>query len=119
MSKHNEIGIKGEQIAIQFLEKRGYTIVNTNWRTGNKEIDIIATYRDIWVFIEVKTRTGTTFIYPEEAISNAKIKNLKSAAVTYLNDLPASACYRFDVVGVVLDKKGSVVDLKHFEEAFI
>ena len=56
MAAHNDFGIQGEDIAIQHLRTKGYDILDKNWRSGHKEIDIIARKDDTIVFVEVKAR---------------------------------------------------------------
>ena len=67
MSKHNELGVKGEVIALEFLEKKGYDILEINWRFAKTEVDIIARDLNTLVIVEVKTRTSEAFGLPEDA----------------------------------------------------
>jgi len=117
MSKHNKIGIKGEQIAADFLLNKGYIIVHTNWRTGKKEIDIIAQKDDMLVIVEIKTRSRSDFGYPEEAVNRKKQLFLKEAAAIFLNDNPQYRNMRFDIISVLMNGE-QVKEIMHFEEAF-
>ena len=117
MLKHNEIGIKGEEIAREFLKNKGYSIINTNWRSGNKEIDIIAEDNGVFVFVEVKTRKSVSFSYPEEFISTRQKNNLRTAGVNYYNINCLSGAYRFDVVSIVF-RHNAIKEIQHFENAF-
>lgn len=117
MTKHKETGIKGEQIAQNFLQKKGYNILYTNWRTGQKEVDIIATTENLLVFIEVKTRANFNFGYPEEAVTLKKQAYLKDAADTFLLDHQEYEAIRFDIISILLEK-GEAKEIKHIEDAF-
>lgn len=99
------LGKAGETIASDFLEKNGYTIVTRNYRRKFGEIDIIARERDYLVFIEVKTRTGTSHGHPLEAVTMRKQRQISKVAQCYLaeNNLFNIAA-RFDVVSVVLSQ---------------
>lgn len=117
MTKHKETGIKGEQIARNFLEKLGYNILYTNWRHEKKEVDIIATFNNLLIFIEVKTRTSFDFGFPEEAVNAKKQTYLKAAADEFLYQHPQYEQLRFDIISILL-KNGDVKELKHIEDAF-
>jgi len=84
MSCHNELGKTGELLAVKYLEEKGFTIIERNWRYGRYEIDIIASLKDTIHFIEVKTRSSKTFGLPEESVSTQKLKKLNAAADEYL-----------------------------------
>jgi putative endonuclease len=117
MSKHNETGIKGEHIARNFLQKKGYKIVHSNWRFGKKEVDIIAMDNDMLVFIEVKTRSSFDFGFPEEAVSIQKQAFLKIAAEAYLDENLHIKTLRFDIISILLYKE-EIKEIRHFEDAF-
>ncbi|PQJ11332.1 YraN family protein [Flavipsychrobacter stenotrophus] len=117
MSKHSEIGIKGEQLAEEFLLNKGYSILNRNWRSGRKEVDIVAFIDNTVVIVEVKTRSATVFGFPEEAVNLRKQRHLRVAAESYLLENPRYINIRFDIVSIVI-KGGSVQEIVHFESAF-
>lgn len=117
MSKHNETGIKGEQIAEKFLLGKGYLLLHRNWRAGKKEVDIIALKGDIVVFVEVKARTGTAFGFPEEAVGYFKQDYLKTAAAVFLDKFPQYTKIQFDIISINF-QQGVVVEIMHFEDAF-
>ncbi len=117
MAKHTEIGTNGEQLAVIFLKNKGYTILETNWRTGKKEIDIIAESTDSIVFVEVKTRSSSAFGFPEEAVSTRKKNLLKAAAEEYyLQKLPEKLP-RFDIISITLSTNATP-RIHHIEDAF-
>ncbi len=98
-----ELGAKGEAIALRYLKSRGYRILECNYRITLGEIDIIAEQGGDLVFIEVKTRSDTHFGSPFDSVTSAKQRQLSKVALEYmgkhdLHNRPA----RFDVVGVRL-----------------
>lgn len=117
MPKHSEIGIKGEQIASDFLIKKGYSIVSRNWRSGKKEIDIIAQKDDLLVIVEIKTRSRMDFGFPEEAVNKKKQGHLKTAAEMFVNEHTQYRNVRFDIISIHLEGE-HVKEIMHFEEAF-
>lgn len=117
MSKHNDLGRKGEQIACDFLTKKGHTILTTNFIFEHKEIDIISQYGDLIVFSEIKTRSSLQFGFPEEAVTIHKQNLIKKAAEGYLEKHPNTLKCRFDVISIVL-KKDKALQIHHFEDAF-
>ncbi len=117
MSKHTEIGTNGEIHAANFLKNKGFEIVATNWRTGKKEIDIIAIYQNNIVFVEVKTRSNLTFGFPEEAVTEQKKILLKQAAEVYCTQTENSRNIRFDIISIILIR-GVVQEIVHIEDAF-
>jgi putative endonuclease len=117
MAKHTEIGTKGELLAANFLKNKGYEIIFTNWRSGKKEIDIIAESIDSIVFIEVKTRTNFDFGYPEEAVTENKKKILKKAAEDYYEQFKTNKSPRFDIISILI-KKTNIPEIIHIVDAF-
>ena len=117
MSKHSKIGSKGEQIAADFLIKKGYIVLQTNWRSGKKEVDIVARERELLVFVEVKTRSGKEHSYPEDAVTRKKQELLKAAADAYMSEFTQFRNVRFDIISVLMDGD-AVREIMHFEEAF-
>lgn len=94
-------GRRGEDLAAEFLRRRGYKILERNYRTRYAEIDLIAKHRGILVFVEVKSRRSSAYGHPKEALTPAKQRRISMAALAYLKqehalDRPA----RFDVVAV-------------------
>jgi putative endonuclease len=102
--KKQETGKRGEQIACQALEKKGYRILEKNYRCRHGEIDLVARQRDYIVFIEVRSKTGDTFGTPEESLTAAKKNKLIATALDYLNSHPnLPENWRIDFVAVELD----------------
>lgn len=117
MSKHNETGIKGEQIAEKFLLDKGYLLLHRNWRAGKKEVDIIVLKADVVIFVEVKARTGQAFGYPEDAVGYSKQDFLKKAAEAYLDSYPQYSKIQFDIISINFNTQ-EVYEIVHFEDAF-
>lgn len=117
MLKHTEIGTNGEQLATIFLKNKGYLILETNWRAGKKEIDIIAENSDSIVFVEVKTRSNFNYGFPEEAVTDAKKKLLKLAAEEYFEQKQPDKSPRFDIISI-LQKGKNTQEIIHLEDAF-
>ncbi len=109
-------GKRGEDIATDFLIKKGYRIVERNFRIKGGEIDIIATHRNILVFIEVKTRLTSEFGTPLEAITYWKLKALIKTSQYYKlthKNLPDSL--RIDAIGVDFSSSSVYPNIEHIE----
>lgn len=117
MAQHNELGEKGEQIAIDLLIQNDYKILEKNYRYLKAEVDIIAQKNDVLAAIEVKTRSSAYFGNPEEFVSPKKIKLLLSAIDNYVleNDLDVEV--RFDIIAIISNKKGTKTE--HIKDAFL
>lgn len=116
MSKHNELGVKGEILALDFLEKKGFTILETNWRFGKTEIDLIARDGHTLIIVEVKTRTGSRFGFPEQAVTAEKQRNIALAAEEYLEQHNLDMDVRFDVVAITYED--GKPEIHHIPDAF-
>ena len=122
--RNKKVGDRGEALAAAYLEAQGYRILERNYRFQRSEVDLVcfepaADYEqggDL-VFVEVKTRTGTGFGRPEEAVTDDKKRHLLRAAEAYLheNRMDGAPC-RFDVVSVLLDEAPPRIE--HFKDAF-
>jgi putative endonuclease len=116
MSKNKKIGSLGEKLALQYCLENGYELIDKNWTVGHKEIDLILRKDDVYIFVEVKTRTNLKMGMPENAISHAKIKNITEASQTFLIDKQYKDV-RFDVISIIL-KKDTKPELLHIKDAF-
>lgn len=102
-----ELGRWGEALAARELKRRKYRIVDRNVRIGRGELDIVATDRDVTVFVEVKTRRDKTFGGARAALTHAKSRRLVRLVQTYLRHHPNRAGpYRIDVVAIDVDPTG-------------
>ena len=116
MAQHNLLGKKGEQLAIDFLIDKGYTIVERNYRFDKAEIDIIAKQLDTLAIIEVKTRSTTHFGNPEDFVKPAQIKRLVKAVNEYVTENDLNVDVRFDIIAIL--KEGNGFNIQHLENAF-
>src|ERR1039457_5754929 len=116
MAEHNETGKKGEEIAVKFLKNKGYKILETNWRLGRNEIDIIAMDGKIIVVAEVKTRQSNSFGEPEIAVTREKQKALVRAANAYVRLKHLDLEVRFDIISIILEKDCEKIN--HIADAF-
>ncbi|MBS1645235.1 MAG: YraN family protein [Bacteroidetes bacterium] len=117
MGKNRETGTRGEQIAEDYLLAKGYTLLHRNWRTGHKEVDLIAEDDGLLVFLEIKTRSGLGFGYPEESVTEVKQNHLRTAAEAYLEQSSDHKTVRFDVISILLNGT-TVAELRHIKDAF-
>lgn len=107
-----ELGKKGEELALRFLKKRGYRIIEKNYVCKMGEMDIIAKEKDTLAFIEVKTRTSTTFGPPQLAVNPTKQMQLSKVALYFLKEKGIEEMKaRFDVVAILLGPKGEEIEL--------
>ena len=114
MSDKIKTGNKGEKLAAEFLKKKGFEIIATNWRFKRAEIDLIIKREDWIIFVEVKTRSSVTFGQPEEFVDEIKYRNMFDAAEEYVYANDWHGHIRFDIVSV---KLGPEVIIEHFEDA--
>lgn len=110
------VGEKGEEIAIAYLKKKGYTILNRNYKTPFGEIDIIVKDKNTIVFVEVKSRNSLSFGKPFESVNLRKQERLRRSALFYLRNLKKEEAIRFDVVSIILKSEG--YEIEHIKEAF-
>lgn len=100
MAIHNRTGEKGESLALEYFSNMGYEILHKNWRHKHLEVDIIASYKSILHFIEVKTRTSLKYGYPEENVDAKKIRMLINASEEFLYQYPQWQRIQFDVLSI-------------------
>lgn len=127
-----ELGRYGEELAVKHLKKKGYKILERNYRVGHNEIDIIAEDKEYKIFVEVKTRSGGelygyNYGIPSEAVDIGKQRRTISAAEAYLYKNEGDGEYekmiRFDIIEVYLKKSAFtnapvLLKLEHMEDAF-
>jgi putative endonuclease len=110
-------GAWGEDLALRYLLRRGYKLVERNYRKRRGEIDLIVRKEETLVFVEVKLRRSTGFGEPLEAVTARKQATIRSLAEQYLADnQPDFDTLRFDVVGILATPSGTRID--HIEDAF-
>ncbi len=116
MAQHNELGKKGEQLAVDFLLKNNYEIIERNYRFDKAEVDIIAKKNDILAVIEVKTRSTSDFGNPEDFVKPKQIQRLVKAVDEYVNVNNLDVEVRFDIIAIV--KKAGAFNIEHLKNAF-
>ena len=116
----NPIGIIGEAEAARILEKKGFRIIERNWRMGHLEVDLIAESKKEIVFAEVKARTSTYGNkMPEEYVDEIKRKRIVAAANAYIRYRKTEKSPRFDIIGIIVDAKTNEITYRnHLENAF-
>ncbi len=117
MAQHNELGKKGEQLAIDYLIKKGYTIRDKNWRYQKAEVDIIAQKDSILAVVEVKTRSTDYFGNPQDFVNPKKIKLLVTAINEYVISKDLNVDVRFDIIAII--KTENDTKIEHLEDAFL
>lgn len=115
MAAHNDTGKWGEDLAVAYLEKKGYTIVERDWKSGRRDIDIIALDDDVVVFVEVKTRRNRLYGEPEESVDYHKLQNLQQAISHYVKFKHIRQEIRFDIISIV-GTVGTDPDIQHIQD---
>lgn len=109
----NIIGVQGEILATEFLKKKKYKIITTNYKNKIGEIDIIAKHKQTLVFVEVKRRSSTQFGLPREAVTAYKQNKIRKVALSYLQETKQTEhLVRFDVIDILNEQ------ITHIENAF-
>lgn len=116
MANHNDLGKLGEELAVDYLQKSGYEILDTNWRFQKAEVDIIAQKENVLAVVEVKTRSSLDFGLPQDFVKPKKIQLLVKAINEYVVNNDLDVTVRFDVIAIHKNKEA--FDLEHIEEAF-
>lgn len=116
--KRINTGRLGEELARNFLKKRGFRILESNYRCPEGEIDIIARHNDCLVFVEVRSKTSREFGSPEESVTQAKKRRMITTAQHYRQSHDKTLpLWRIDFVAVELDKKGKPSRIELIENA--
>lgn len=120
MAEHNELGKKGEELAVEYLQQNGYEILDRNWVFQKAEIDIIAKKDNIFAVVEVKTRSSLDFGSPQDFVKPKKINLLIKAVNAYINyrekDFEDDLNVRFDIVAI--HKNEETFAIEHLTDAF-
>jgi len=117
MAEHNELGKKGEQLAVDYLLQHNYKIIVRNYRFLKSEIDIIAQKGTILAAVEVKTRSSIDFGNPQDFINSKKIKLLISAMDNFVVENNLEVEVRFDIMAIV--KQKNIFKIEHLKDAFL
>ena len=111
------LGAWGEDRAVRFLQNKGLKVLETNYRTPVGEIDIIVHSRSHLIFVEVKTRRGTAFGTPQEAVGTRKQQQIIRTAQWYLQQKKTKLQPRFDVVAILCQSE-EPPQITHIVDAF-
>jgi putative endonuclease len=117
MAAHNDLGKKGEKLAMEFLLKKGYKIVSRNFKFQKAEVDIIARKGRTLAIIEVKTRSTPDFGNPQEFVKAKQIQNLVKAIDYFVSEHNLDVEVRFDIVAIIKNKIETRIE--HLEDAFL
>jgi putative endonuclease len=120
-TKAQALGALGERIAARWLLREGWQVVDRRWRSGRRDLDLVAIRENVVAFVEVKTRRSTWSGGPVEAVNWRKQRELTRSAQAWLDQrgtlvAPEGATFRFDVVGIVATREK--VGVRHVSAAF-
>lgn len=116
MAEGNNLGKDGEAVAREYLIRKGYTVMHSNWHWHHYELDIVALKDGEVVVVEVKTRSADFLISPEEAVDNKKIKRIVAAADAYVRYFNLDYPVRFDIITLIKSREG--YQIEHLDDAF-
>ena len=116
MAYHNELGKLGEQLAVDYLSRNGFAILERNFIYNKAELDIIAQKEEKIIVVEVKTRNSAFFGDPQDFVTKAKIKLMVKAANEYVITNNIDLEVRFDIIAIL--KNQHIEKVEHFENAF-
>lgn len=120
MTYQKQIGDIGEKIAEDYLVEKGYRVLDRKYITRFGELDLVTLDRDCVVFIEVKTRTSTTFGAPEDSITPAKLERLEKAGLIWMQANPSAPDdWRIDAVAILLDSHQQPLEIRHFSNILL
>lgn len=105
-AKHIHLGKEGEEAALQFYLHRGYQLAASNWRYEKLELDLIVRQDNWLVFVEVKTRSGSSHGHPEKAVNKKKQQNLITAANIFCEEIDWQGEVRFDILSIIKKPQG-------------
>ncbi len=114
-NNHTNFGALAEAHAAQYLQKKGYILLEKNYRYQKAEIDIVVEKNNTLIFVEVKARKNSTFGNPEEFVSKKKQQLLFSAAENYIFDIKWKNNIRYDIIAILNNKNMKIL---HLEDAF-
>ncbi len=115
MSEHNQVGKIGEDTARNFLESKGYKIIEQNYKTKYSEIDLVVEKNKELIFVEVRTKIGENFGTPEDTLNNKKLSKVRYNALAYTAFKKWSGPIKIDAICIVLRQDYTVLRLNHYE----
>jgi putative endonuclease len=117
--RRRALGQRAEDLAAEYLERRGYKVLARNWSKPEGELDLVVESDGLCVFIEVRSRTGTETGHPLETVNAQKRSRVIRAARLYIDEVhPIADTFRFDVIGVTFPIDEKPPEIVHVEDAF-
>lgn len=113
---HLRLGVWGENVAATYLQKKGYCILERDWHSTHRDIDIIAQQGEVIVFVEVKTRRSNFLRHPIQAVDWKKQQNLRKAINHYIHYRKIDGPVRFDVITVIGELESANPEIEHIED---
>ncbi len=111
-------GQHGEKLALDFLKKHGYKIMETNYRSRYGEIDIVSRHKNTLIFTEVRAKTSLDYGSPEESITETKARHLRATAYNYLQTHEnLSTQWQIDFIAIEIDEKNKPKRINLIESA--
>jgi len=113
------LGQRGEDLAVHELARRGFEIVDRNWRCQIGEVDVVARHSETWTLFEVRTRRGRTHGTPEESVTPAKLERMADVARAYLSEHDVNVQevdWRIGLVAVEMDRTGRLLRIDVYED---
>lgn len=117
MAQHNDLGTEGEKRAVAYLQKKGYQILETNYRYIKNEVDIIAKHQNQLIAIEVKTRSTRDFGDPQDFVKPSQIRSIVNAVDAYMEQRNIDLEVRFDIVAIIAIN--NTFEIEHIDDAFL
>lgn len=118
MALHIELGKRGEQLAKEYLQQRGFQVLHSNWKYECYEIDLIAVKNGRLHFVEVKTRKSSAYGFPEESVTKQKFTRLQKAAAQFLYKHPQWRQVQYDILSLLVNTNGNV-DYFYIEDVYL
>lgn len=116
MATHNDLGKWGEDVAARYLVDNGYRIIQRDWKSGHRDIDIVASNGKVVVFVEVKTRRNRLYAEPITSVDYRKMQNLRVAMNHYIKSNRMDKPCRFDVITVIGMPEDPTPEVNHIED---
>lgn len=116
MAEHNKLGKAGEEAALRYLTSNDYIIRHRNWKSGKRDLDIVAEKNRKLIVVEVKTRTNEDYGDPEDAVTNKKIRHIIESTDEYIKMYKIDLPVRFDIISVTGTEPP--FHIEHFPDAF-
>ena len=114
-----KLGQRGEDLAVHELVRRGFEVVDRNWRCQIGEVDVVARRDEAWTLFEVRTRRGRTHGTPEESVTPTKLERMADVALAYLSQHDVNVHevdWRIGLVAVEMDRAGRLLRIDVYED---